>query len=73
MSGDDAAAEIEESWARLRTVTSRMTEENWARNVFTFNGRARSADVVLRRIVLPHVSEHLESLRRTLAESQPPA
>jgi hypothetical protein len=68
MSGDDAATEIAEGWARLRSVIDRMGEENWARDVFAFGGRSRSADVVLRRIVLPHVTEHLESLRRTLAK-----
>jgi hypothetical protein len=70
MSGDDAATEIEEGWARLRRVIERMTEEDWARNVFRFRGRDSSADVVLRRIVLPHVTEHLESLRQTLAEGR---
>ena len=73
MSGEDAATEIAEGWARLRSVIDRMSEGDWARNVFTFGGRARSADVVLRRIVLPHVTEHLESLRRTLAKSPAPA
>jgi hypothetical protein len=68
MSGNDAATEIEEGWSRLRSLVGRMSEEDWARDVFTFGGRPRSADVVLRRIVLPHVNEHLESLRRTIAE-----
>jgi hypothetical protein len=67
MTKDEAANEIEEGWARLQTVTARMAEENWSRDVFTFGGRARSADGVLRRIVLPHVTEHLQSLRRTVA------
>jgi hypothetical protein len=69
MSGNDAATEIEEGWSRLRSLVRRMSEEDWARDVFTFGGRPRSADVVLRRIVLPHVTEHLESLRRTITES----
>ena len=69
MSKDDAAEEIDQGWARLQSVIKRMDEESWARDVFSFGGRLRSADVVLRRIVLPHVKEHLESLRRTLAES----
>jgi hypothetical protein len=73
MSAADAATEIEDGWSRLRSVIDRMTEQDWALDVFTFGGRARSADVVLRRIVLPHVTEHLESLRRTLAESPAPA
>ena len=68
MSGDDAATEIEEGWSRLRNVVDRMSEADWAHDVFTFDGHARSADVVLRRIVLPHVKQHLESLRRTLAQ-----
>ncbi len=68
ISANDAATEIEEGWSRLQTLVDRMGEEDWARDVFTFAGRARSADVVLRRIVLPHVNEHLESLRRTIAE-----
>ena len=61
MSGNDAATEIEEGWSRLRSLVRRMSEEDWARDVFTFGERPRSADVVLRRIVLPHVNEHLES------------
>jgi hypothetical protein len=67
MSKDEAAAEIEEGWTRLQTVIGRMVEEDWSRDVFAFEGRRRSADVVLRRIVLPHVIEHLRSLRTTLA------
>ena len=69
MSKDDAAEEIDQGWVRLQGVIERMDEASWARDVFSFGGRLRSADVVLRRIVLPHVKEHLESLRRTLAES----
>jgi len=68
MSKDIAAEEIEEGWGRLDGVIARMGEEEWARPVFAFSGRPRSADVVLRRIVLPHVSEHLQSLRRTVAD-----
>ena len=70
MSGADAATEIEDGWSRLRSVIDRMSEQDWTRDVFTFGGRSRSAEVVLRRIVLPHVTEHLESLRQTLAESR---
>jgi hypothetical protein len=44
-----------------------MAEEDWAREVFAFAGRYSSAEIVLRRIVLPHVSQHLESLRDTVA------
>lgn len=66
---EDAAVEIGEGLDRLERVMSRMVEEDWGRDVFSYGGRPRSADVVLRRIVLPHVTEHLESLRRTLAES----
>ena len=69
MSHVEAASEIEEGWARLQTVMARMTEEDWSRDVFSFGGRSRSADVVLRRIVLPHVTEHLQSLRTTVAAS----
>jgi hypothetical protein len=69
MSKDEAAKEIEEGWARLQAVAARMTEEDWSREVFASGGRRWSADVVLRRIVLPHMKEHLESLRRTLAQS----
>ena len=68
MSKDIAAEEIEEGWGRLDGVIARMGEEEWSRPVFAFGGRPRSADVVLRRIVLPHVNEHLQSLRRTVAE-----
>jgi hypothetical protein len=50
---------------RLIAVVDRMTEADWARDVFSFEGRARSAETVLRRIVLPHVTEHLASLRAT--------
>jgi len=67
MSKDEAADEIEEGWARLETVIAHMTEEDWSRDVFSFGGRSRSADVVFRRIVLPHVTEHLQSLRTTVA------
>jgi hypothetical protein len=69
MSRNDAATEIEEGWSRLRSIVDRMNEEDWAREVFASAGRRWSADVVLRRIVLRHVTEHLESLRRTLAET----
>jgi hypothetical protein len=68
MSKDTAALEIEEGWGRLQGVIARMGEEDWSRLVFAFAGRPRSADAVLRRIVLPHVSEHLQSLRGTVAE-----
>ena len=64
---DEAADEIKEGWTRLETVIGRMTEEDWSRDVFAFGDRRRSADVVLRRIVLPHVTEHLASLRTTVA------
>jgi hypothetical protein len=67
MGKDEAVREIADGWDRLRGVVDRMTEADWAREVFSFGGRARSADVVLRRIVLPHVSEHLGSLRTTVA------
>lgn len=67
MSKDEAAAEIEEGWTRLQAVTARMAEADWSRDVFAFGGRRRSADVALRRIVLPHVTEHLQSLRATVA------
>jgi len=70
MSKDEAADEIEEGWVRLQTVIAHMTEEDWSRDVFSFGGRSRSADVVLRRIVLPHVAEHLQSLRTTVAASR---
>ena len=66
MSKDEAATEIEAGRARLRSVIERMTEEDWSRAVFSFGDRPRSADVVLRRIVLPHVNEHLKSLRETM-------
>ncbi|TME73038.1 MAG: hypothetical protein E6H89_08655 [Chloroflexi bacterium] len=68
MSRDQAAAEIEEGWTRLQMVAGQMAEEDWSRHVFVFRDRRQSADVVLRRIVLPHVNEHLQSLRRTVAE-----
>ena len=67
ISNDEAVDEIAEGWARLQGVTARMAEEDWARDVFAFEGRRRSADVVLRRIVLPHLVEHLGSLRTTVA------
>lgn len=67
MTNDAAAEEIAEGWARLRTVIDRMAEDDWSRDVFAFEGRPRSADVVLRRIVLPHVTDHLKSLRITVA------
>jgi DinB family protein len=70
MSKDDATLEIEQGWSRLQAVIARMAEDDWAREVFAYGGRRLSADVVLRRIVLRHVTEHLESLRRTLAENQ---
>jgi hypothetical protein len=73
MSKDQAAEEIEEGWARLQAVIARMTEGDWSREVFASGGRRWSADLVLRRIVLPHMREHLESLRRTLAESPAPS
>jgi hypothetical protein len=69
MSKDQAAEKIAAGWTRLQGVIARMTEEDWSRDVFASGGRRSSADVVLRRIVLPHMREHLESLRRTLAES----
>lgn len=67
MCADDAVGEIEAGWQRLSAVIARMTEADWAREVFSFQGRHRSADTVLRRIVLPHVSAHLGSLRATVA------
>ena len=67
MSNDQAAEEIAEGWSRLQAVIARMAEEDWARDVFAFEGRRRSADVVLRRIVLPHLTDHLQSLRTTVA------
>ena len=67
MSKDDAADEIAEGWARLRAVIARMAEGDWSRDVFAFEGRRRSAEVVLRRIVLPHLIDHLASLRATVA------
>jgi hypothetical protein len=69
MSNDQAAEEIAAGWTRLQDVIACMSEEDWSRDVFAFGGRRWSAGVVLRRIVLPHMREHLESLRRTLAES----
>ena len=66
MSKDEAAAEIEEGWTRLQMVAGRMAEEDWLRHVFAFGDRRQSADLVLRRIVLPHVTEHLRSLRATV-------
>jgi len=68
MSKDTAGLEIEEGWGRLQGVIARMGEEDWSREVFAFAGRPRSADAVLRRIVLPHLTEHLQSLHRTVAE-----
>jgi hypothetical protein len=70
MSKDEAATEIEAGRARLRSVIERMTEEDWSRAVFSFGDRPRSADVVLRRIVLPHVNEHLKSLRDTVVATR---
>ena len=67
MSKETAAEEIEAGWDRLQSVIARMGDEDWSRAVFAFGGRPRSADVVLRRIVLPHVSEHMQSLRSTIA------
>jgi len=67
MSKDTAALEIEEGWGRLQGVIARMGEEDWSREVFAFSGRRQSAEVVLRRIVLPHMSQHLESLRKSVA------
>ena len=64
---DEAVREIAAGWERLSAVMSRMTEADWAREVFSYHGRARSADTVLRRIVLPHLNDHLASLRATLA------
>jgi len=66
MSKKIAAEEIEEGWRRLQGVIARMGEEDWSRPVFAFGGRPKSAEVVLRRIVLPHVTEHLRSLRATV-------
>lgn len=68
LSATEAADEIVEGWSRLGAVLGRMGEADWAREVFEYDGRARSADVVLRRIVLPHVSAHLASLRAVLGE-----
>jgi hypothetical protein len=70
MSKDEAAEEVREGWTRLQTVIGRMAEEDWAREVFASAGRRWSADGVLRRIVLPHVTQHLDSLRRTLAPNR---
>jgi hypothetical protein len=70
MSKDEAAEEVREGWTRLQTVIGRMAEADWACEVFASGGRPWSADVVLRRIVLPHVTQHLDSLRRTLATSR---
>jgi hypothetical protein len=70
MSKDEAATEIEAGRARLRNVIGRMAEEDWAREVFAFAGRCSSAEVVLRRIVLPHVNEHLKSLRDTVVATR---
>jgi hypothetical protein len=70
ISKENAATEIEEGRSRLRNVVERMAEEDWAREVFAFAGRRLAAEVVLRRIVLPHVSEHLESLRKTVAPTR---
>jgi len=67
LSPDEAVREIEEAWARLRAVIDRMEDGDWDRDVFAFNGRLRSADVVLSRIMLRHVTDHLEIMRRTLA------
>lgn len=73
MSAEDAETEIEAGWERLQSVIGRMGDEHWIRAVFAFEGRSWSADVVLRRIVLRHVTEHLDSLRQTLAENPAPA
>jgi hypothetical protein len=70
MSKAEAAGEIEDGRARLRGVIERMAQEDWAREVFVFAGRRQSADVVLRRIVLPHVTQHLESLRDSVAATR---
>jgi DinB family protein len=70
MSKDDAVEEIEQGWTRLKAVIAQMTEEDWSREVFASGGRRWSADAVLRRVVLPHAAQHLESLRRTLAASR---
>ena len=67
---DDAVREIEQAWARLLGVIERMEDGDWPRDVFAFNGRLRSADVVLSRIMLRHVTDHLESMRRTLAAAR---
>ena len=67
LSKDEAASAIEEGLARLRAIASRMNEDAWSREVFEYENRRRSADVVLRRIVLPHAAEHLASMRRTLS------
>lgn len=67
MSKDVAAEEIEAGWDRFQGVIARMGEEDWSRPVFSFGGRARSADVVLRRVVMPHAVEHLQSLRQTVS------
>ena len=64
---EEAARGIEDGWARMRLVIANLGDTDWERTVFVFNGRPRSATVVLTRIVLPHVSGHLESVRRTLA------
>jgi len=69
MSKEEATEEVEQGWSRLQAVIARMSERDWSREVFAFGGRRWSADEVLRRIVLRHVTEHLESLRRTLAET----
>ena len=63
---DDAVRGIEEGWARLRGVIERMDDADWSRDVFIFNGRRRSAEIVLSRIVVPHAAGHLDSMRRTL-------
>ena len=70
MSKEEAAEEVQQGWTRLQAVIARMAEGDWSREVFASGGRRWSADVVLRRIVLPHVTQHLESLRRTLARSR---
>ena len=67
MSQGDAADEIAEGWARLQSVIARMEEDDWGREVFAFHGRRWSADVVLRRIVLPHLTDHLQSLQATVS------
>ena len=68
LSKDEAAQEIEAGWERFQSIVDRMGEDDWGRAVFSYEGRPRSADVVLRRIVLPHIKDHTQSLRRTLSD-----